>query len=170
MEDNLKKALKAEYDRLYRETNKQKIKEKKRLYNLSESGRATQKRLRVKRKENGKHAEYCRKPEQRLKEKHRRHIRENKLGKKFCIGCNETKKILDFECYTVFPDKRLYLCKECESKQLEELGCTTRGVMTSLVMRSRKMNGTLTRKDISKYPYLIEANKFLILLKQLTHG
>lgn len=162
-----KKKEKADYDKLYRDKNREALKEKARIYNLSEAGRETQKRLRVKRKQNGKHAEYCRKPDQRKKEKHRRHIHLGQLKEKHCIGCDRNKPLIEFECYTVFPDKRLYLCKDCEKIHETELGCTTRGVMTAIVMRSRKMNGMLTRRDIAKYPYLIEANKYLILLKQL---
>lgn len=157
-----KKRQKAQYDREYREKNREKIRLRKIAYNESPAGRAMQKRHRDKSKVY--HVEYCRKPEQRQREKHRRHIRENKLGEKHCIGCDKTKKILDFECYNVFPDKRLYLCRDCESEHRELLGCSTRNVMTAIVMRSYT---NLTRYDIAKHPYLIEANKYLILLKQL---
>lgn len=163
-----KRKAKSEYDRLFRAKNKEIIKKKKSDYAKSELGRELQKRQRTKRKENGKHAEYYRQPEQRHKEKIRRYIRLGQLQEKFCISCETKKPLIEFDCYTVFPDKRLYQCKECESKQKIELGCTTRGVMTAIVMRSNKMGGTLTRKDIAKHPYLIEANKYLILLKQLT--
>lgn len=160
------KQQKAEYDKLYRAKNKDKIKARNKIYNESPTGREMQKRNRQKKGQEYQNA-FCRKPEQRAKERIRRHIRENKIGNKFCISCEQTKPILEFEAYTVFPDKRLYQCRDCEQKQKETLGCTTRGVMTAMRMRSVKMNGTLTRKDIAKYPYLIEANKYLILLKQL---
>lgn len=157
------KQEKAEYDKAYRSLNKERIKERKRLYNESPAGRDMQKRARDKRKEY--HNEYCRKPEQRQKEKERRHIRENKIGSKHCIICDIIKPILDFEYWDISEDKRSYLCKECEKKHQEELGCKTRNVITAMVMRPYS---NLNREDLVKHPYLIEANKYLILLKKLT--
>lgn len=156
------KEEKSAYDREYRLKNKEKIRLKKIAYNLSESGRAMQKRAREKRK--SCHNEYCRKPEQREKEKIRRHIRERKIGFKICIGCDTEKTFLDFEFWDISKDKRHYLCKECESKHKKIYGCSTRNVITSMVGRRYT---TLNRRDIIEHPYLIEANKFLILLKQI---
>lgn len=159
----MNKEEKAEYDKKYRAKNKEKIRLRNQAYNKSEAGRAMQKRAREKRKEY--HVEYCRKPDQRVKEKLRRHIRENKLRPKLCIVCNEIKPIIYFECWTISEDNRSYLCKECENKHRHIYGCSTRNVLTAMVAR-RYTN--LTRQDLIKHPYLIEANKFLILLKQLT--
>lgn len=158
-----KKRLKAEYDKEYRHKNREIIRLRNIIYNESEAGRLMQKRARIKKGQAAQN-EFCRKPEQRLKERHRRHIRENKLGEKLCIGCDSLKKILDFECWIVAPDKRHYLCKECENKSQSELGYSTRNCVTAIVMRTYTK---LTRYDLLKYPYLIEANKYLILLKQL---
>lgn len=157
------KALKAEYDRLYRLKNKEKIKAKKVLYNQTIDGRAMQKRAREKRKEY--HKEYCRNPEQRQKEKVRRHIREKKLSLKHCIVCDNSKHIIDFSAWDISEDGRSYICKTCEHTHQIDLGCSTRNVLTAMVMRPYT---NLTRRDLIKHPYLIEANKYLILLKQLT--
>lgn len=159
------KEEKAEYDRQYRLKNKESIQLKKKLYNESTAGREMQKRARQKRKQEGYHNAYCRKPEQRQKERARRHIRENKLGSKLCIGCEETKQILEFEHWSISKDDRHYLCKECEKRHKIEFGCSTRNVITAMIMRPYT---NLTRQDLIEHPYLIEANKFLILLKQLT--
>lgn len=159
-----KKELKAEYDRKYRLLNKEKLQQKKREYNKSKAGREMQKRQREKTKLSGYRNEYCKKPEQREKEKHRRHIRENKLIDKFCIVCDSTKKIIDFEFWDISPDNRSYICKECEKQHQELYGCKTRNVVTAMVMRPYT---NLTRRDIIIHPYLIEANKYLILLKKL---
>lgn len=156
---------KSEYDREYRRLNKERLRVKKKLYAESESGRAMQKRQREKNKKSGYANNYNKQPEQREKERVRRHIREDKLGMKECIICEKTKSILEFEHWDVCPDKRSYLCKECEKHHQETLGCKTRNVITAMVGRPYT---SLKRKDIAKYPYLIEANKYLILLKQLT--
>lgn len=158
-----KKALKAEYDRQYRAKNKELIRSKKKIYNQSESGRATQKRNREKQKEY--HKEYCRKPEQRSKERQRRYIREGKTDLKFCICCESNKPIIEFEFGEIFQDNRYYLCKECEIKSYEKTGLKTKGVIQAITTRSKYK---LTRQDIAEHPYLIEANKYLISLKNLT--
>lgn len=156
---------KAIYDSEYRSKNAEKLKASKADYAKSEAGRQMQKRQRLKNKLSGYHNEYCRRPEQREKERLRRHIRENKLGDKFCIVCEKTKSILSFEHWSISPDNRSYLCKECEIEHQKEYGCKTKNVITAMVMRPYT---NLTREDIVKHPYLVEANKFLILLKQLT--
>lgn len=159
------KEKKAEYDRLYRIRNKESIALKKKLYSESEAGRQMQKRQRVKNKISGYHNAFCRKPEQRAKEKINRHKRLGTFGKvKTCLICELEKPILDFQCYLVFPDKRNYLCRDCEQKQELELGIKTKNVIQAMVTRC---DYRLSRKDVAKYPYLIEANKYLILLKKL---
>lgn len=166
-----KKKTKAEYDKKRREKLKEQIKaQKKEYYELNKKEIYRKQRLR---KDNdfyrAKHAEYCRRYDQRAKEKINRYKRvygENYLSDtKVCISCNEEKNLhLDFDKYNVFPDGRLHICSQCESLHKKAFGYSTRGTMTAMVMR-RYTN--LTREDIAKHPYLIEANKFLILLKQL---
>lgn len=157
------KEEKAQYDRQYRAKNKEKIRLRNIAYNESEAGRAMQKRAREKRKQY--HVEYCRRPEQRAKEKARRHIRENKLSPKYCIVCEKTKSIIEFSAWNISKDGRSYICRECEGRHKKELGCSTKNVLTAMVMRPYT---NLSRYDLIEHPYLIEANKFLILLKQLT--
>ncbi len=161
------KEEKAEYDRKYRERKKEEIRLKKKIYSQSENGRAMQKRRREKIKETGYHNEYMKKPEQRLREKKRRHIRENKLIEKICIICNKTKTHIYFESFLVFPDKRNYQCKECEDLQKKELGITTRQVLQSFRSNLTKTESKLKISDIAKHPYLIEVNKYLLLLKKI---
>lgn len=60
-EINRKKKEKSEYDKAYRTKNKDKIKQRKKVYEKSPEGRAMQKRNRNKFKE--LHLEYCRTPE-----------------------------------------------------------------------------------------------------------
>lgn len=162
------KEEKAEYDRKYRERKNEEIRLKKKLYAQSEKGRAMQKRQRQKRKESGYHNEFCRKPEQRQKEKLRRYIRENKLTLKNCICCNNLKPIIEFNSFIVFPDKRNYQCKECQYKQEIELGLTTRQVLGCIRATLIKTESNLKVSDIAKYPYLIEAKKYSIILNKLT--
>jgi len=162
------KQQKAEYDKKYRERKKDEIRLKKKLYSESENGRAMQKRQRQKKKESGYHNEYCRKPEQREKERKRRHIRENKTDLKTCLLCNKQKQKIEFNSFPVFPDKRNYQCKGCEYKQQDELGLTTRNILQCIRSNLVKTKSNLKISDIVKYPYLIEANKYLLLLKQLT--
>lgn len=159
---------KAEYDKKYRERKKEEIRLKKRLYSESENGRAMQKRQRQKNKESGYHNEYCRKPEQREKEKKRRHIRENKTDLKTCILCTKVKQKIEFNSFPIFPDKRNYQCKECQYKQEEELGITTRQVLGCIRSILIKTKSKLKIIDIVNYPYLIESHKYLLSLKKLT--
>ncbi len=159
------KEEKREYDIEYRLNNKGKISARNKLYCKSKSGREMQKRQREKNKESGYTNAYNKRPEQRKKEKKRRYIREGKLGLKECLICEIYKSIMDFEYWDICPDKRSYLCKKCERQHQKELGCTTRNVITAMVTRPYT---SLKRKDIAKYPYLIEANKYLILLKKIT--
>jgi len=161
------KEEKREYDKEYRLKNKEMLRLKKSKYyqENKEQIYSKQKVLRDNDKARAKHAEYCRGSEQREKEKRRRYIREGKTATKQCLECKEEKQVIDFEHWAICEDDRHYLCKTCEKKHQKELGCTTRGVVTAMVMR-RYSN--LTRRDVAKHPYLIEANKYLILLKQLT--
>jgi len=161
------KEQKREYDREYRLKNKEKLKLQKSTYCKSEAGRLMQKKQRAKNKLSGYHNEFCRKPEQREKEKLRRYIRENKTQLKKCLLCNNEKQIIEFNSFPVFPDKRNYQCKECQYKQEADLGLTTRQVLGCIRSGLIKTESNLKISDIVKYPYLIEANKYLLSLKQL---
>lgn len=161
------KEEKREYDKKYRDRNKELLKAKKRKY-WHENKEAIKAKRRVRRDNDEarkRHAEYCRHPEQRHKEKIRRYIREGKTGVKTCLKCQKSKGIMNFECWLIMPEKRHYLCKECEKQDYNELGISTRYVITAMVNRRYTR---LKRKDIGNNPYLIEANKYLILLKRLT--
>lgn len=158
-----KKALKAEYDRKYREENSDIIKAKKVIYNESPAGRATQKRARSKKKEY--HNEYCRKPEQRTKERFRRYKREGKDKLKECLICKENKPLIEFASGKIFEDGRYYLCKECDSKSYEETGFKSEEVINTICSASKYK---LTRQEIAKNPYMVEAKKYLISIKNLT--
>lgn len=158
-----KKALKAEYDRKYREENSTIIKAKKIIYNESPAGRAVQKRARSKKKEY--HNEYCRKPEQRTKERYRRYKREGKDKLKQCLSCLEEKKLIEFSSGNIFGDGRYYLCKACESKSVQETGISTKRVINTICSISKYK---LSRKEIAENPYMIEAKKYLLSIKNLT--
>lgn len=158
-----KKALKAEYDRKYREENSLIIKAKKVIYNESPAGRATQKRARGKKKEY--HNEYCRKPEQRTKDRYRRYKREGKDKLKQCLTCLEQKPIIEFASGKIFQDGRYYLCKECDSKSSEETGLKTKRVINTICSISKNK---LSRKEIAQNPYMIEAKKYILSIKNLT--
>ena len=164
------KEAKRLYDIEYRRKNKELIRSKKKKYYESNKVEIISKQ-RIKKDNDisrAKHAEYCRQSSQREKERINRYIRV--YGKdwidqsKYCISCNKNKHIFEFESYTVFPDGRRHICDYCENTQNKEYGYSTIGTMNAMVMR-RYTN--LTRYDIAKYPYLIEANKYLIMLKQL---
>lgn len=157
------KEAKAEYDRKYRERKKEEIRLKKKLYSESENGRAMQKRQRQKRKEY--HNEYCRKPEQRQKEKHRRHFRLNQLENKFCIVCEKDKPKIEFTASRIYQDGRMYLCKKCDELHKKDFGITTKSVIQVIVT---SCDYKLTREDVAKYPYFIEAKKYSIILNKLT--
>jgi len=161
------KEEKREYDKKYRELKKEELDMKKRLYNQSDAGRLMQKKAREKRKISGYTNEYNKKPEQREKEKLRRHIRENKTLLKKCLLCNNEKQIIEFNSFPVFPDKRNYQCKECQYKQEIDLRLTTRQVLGCIRSALIKTESNLKVSDIVKYPYLIEVNKYLISLKKL---
>lgn len=163
--DEEKKKAKAEYDRLYRLKNKKLIQEKKRIYNESEAGRAMQKRQRQNNKKSGYHNAFCRKPEQRQKEKINRYKRLGLLGlKKHCIGCSKDKFVMEFQSMRVFPDGRNYLCNDCENYQQRELGVSTKGTIQLLVTTC---NCRLSRYDFAKHPYLIESRKYLTTINKL---
>ena len=158
------------YDIQYRDKNNKKIANNKKKYYIENKKEIYKKQRKVRDNDESReeHAKYCRQPEQREKEKIRRWKREygdNYAEKtKHCIACNEDKHIFEFQSFPVFPDGRRHICDDCEKFQEKEYGYSTRGTMTAMVIR-RYTN--LTREDIAKHPYLIEANKFLILLKQL---
>lgn len=161
-----KKKAKAQYDRLYRLKNKERIKENKRQYNESEAGRAMQKRQRQKNKENGYHNAFCRKPEQREKERKNRYKRRGILGlKKHCIGCSKDKFVMEFQSMRVFPDGRNYLCNDCELEQKEKLGVSTKHAIQCIVSAS---DYKLSRQDVAKHPYFIDAKKYSLTLTRLT--
>jgi len=158
------KEKKAEYDKIYRLKNKESIKIKKALFAKSEAGRLIQKRQREKRGQKYQN-EYCKKPEQRQKERLRRYKRNGTLGVlKFCIVCESEKPILDFRGSRIYEDGRYHLCVGCELNHQKELGVTTKGIIQAIIVRC---NYRLTRQDVAKHPYFIEANKYLITLKKL---
>lgn len=158
-----KKALKAEYDRKYREENSTIIKAKKIVYNESPAGREMQKRARGKKKEY--HNEYCRKPEQRTKERFRRYRREGKDKLKQCLTCLKEKPLIEFASGKIFHDGRYYLCKECDSKSIEETGIKTKRAIYTISSVSKYK---LSNKEIAENPYMIEAKKYLLSIKNLT--
>lgn len=165
MADEEKKKAKAEYDRLYRLRNRERIKERNRIYNESEAGRAMQKRQRQKNKESGYHNAFCRKPEQRQNEKKNRYKRRGILGlKKLCTGCSKDKFVMEFQSMRVFPDGRNYLCNDCEDYQQRELGVSTKGTIQLLVSTC---DYRLSRYDFAKHPYLIESRKYLTTINKL---
>lgn len=165
-----KKKEKSDYDREYRKKNNDKIIKRRKEY-YKNNKKEIYKKERAKRDNDEyreKHAEYCRLFCQRYKERIRRYVRvygsDWRERTKFCISCNTEKHFMKFSAFSVFPDGRRHICNDCEEKQKKENGYTTRGTMTAMVSRRYT---SLKREDIAKYPYLIEANKYLILLKQL---
>lgn len=158
------KELKAEYDRNYRLLNKEKLQQKAREYNQSKAGREMQKRQRQKNKESGYHNAFCRKPEQREKERQRRYIRLNQLENKFCIVCETNKPKIDFTASRIYEDGRMYLCKQCDKLHEKEFGVTTKSVIQVVVTGC---DYKLSREDVAKYPYFIEAKKYSIILNKL---
>lgn len=160
------KAEKAEYDRRRREEKREELKIKNKLYNESPAGRATQKRARQKRKQY--HNEYCRRSDQREKERLRNRKKYGLTETKVCLCCGEEKQKIEFESFPVFPDKRLYMCRSCEEKDIQGLNITIREVLATIRASLVKTESTLKIKDIVIYPYLIEAHKYLLLLKRIT--
>ena len=81
---------KAAYDKIYREKNKELIKEKKRAYNKTKAGREMQKRSRDKRKQ--QHLEYCRTDKYKAykKEYDKKYLAKKKYGE-FLGICNFIK-------------------------------------------------------------------------------
>lgn len=162
------KQEKAEYDRQrrkslgdtlkiakkkYYEANKETILPKMRVYNRSRMS---------------SHVIYCRQPEQREKERLRNRKKKGLTYIKNCLSCQNDKQLIDFESYPIFPDRRLYICKDCQTKEIAELGVSIREVMQSIRSNLVKTKSNLKVKDVAKYPYLIEAHKYLLLLKRLT--
>ncbi|WP_299116869.1 hypothetical protein [uncultured Winogradskyella sp.] len=159
------------YDKKYRENNLEKLKAKKKAY-YDANAKEIYKRNRVKKDNDearAKHAEYCRRPDQREKEKINRYKRvygeDWQIQTKFCISCEQTKHIFEFESFPSFPDGRRHICNECEKYQNDVLKYSTKAAMQTMVSRRYTK---LTRWDISKHPYLIEAFKFSILLNKIT--
>lgn len=157
------------YDIEYRKKNLERITEsKKRYYQENyEEIYAKQKRKRDNDESRKKHAEYCSGLEYRRKERIRRYIRlygENwQSNVKYCISCEKEKFMLEFEHSPIFPDNRRHICNDCEEYQNKIYGYSTR--LTLAAMKSRRYTN-LMWEDFAKHPYLIEANKFLILLKR----
>lgn len=112
------------------------------------------------------HVIYCRQPSQREKERIRNRKKNGLTEIKKCLICNQEKQKIHFECYNIFPDKRLYMCMECEKNQEDELGISNRHNIQCIRSALIKTKSNLTIRDIAKYPYLIEANKYLLLLKR----
>lgn len=160
------KQKKAEYDRKRRAEKSEELKIKARLYNQSEAGRAMQKRARQKRKQY--HNEYCRSKDQRKKERIRNRKKRGLTKLKVCLICNQEKEYIHFEAYKVFEDGRLYMCKDCEDKDQKDNGIIMRSLLGVIRTNLLKTKSTLKVSDICKYPYLVEANKYLLLLKRLT--
>lgn len=164
-----KKAEKSEYDKkrlngdkreeilakkkAYHQENREWINEKQKVYNKTRTD---------------KHAAYCRQPEQRAKERIRNRKKAGLDKIKTCICCGLDKELIQFESFHVFPDKRLYMCKSCEEKDKLELNITMREVLANLRTSLIKSRSNLKVSDVCKHPYLIEAHKYLLLLKRLT--
>jgi Ni,Fe-hydrogenase III large subunit len=91
------KEQKREYDRIYREKNKELIKKKKQVYNKSPAGRAMQKRSREKRRDY--HLEYCRTEKYKAwkKEYDKEHRAKKKYGEfwESAILLNQISDIVD---------------------------------------------------------------------------
>lgn len=162
------KAEKAEYDRLYREKNAERLKQQKKE-KFQKDYTANPEKYRERRQNRMPyHVAYCRLPKARAKEKEARYRRLGQNKTKKCLRCKKDKRIIEFEAYTVFPDKRLYQCKECETIQSKELGVTTRFILACIRSILHKHQSNLTIRDITPYPYFIEAYKYSLLLKRLT--
>lgn len=162
------KAEKAEYDREYRKKNAERLKIEKAEWfkkdyyaNLEKYRKQRQQRMPY-------HVEYCRKPDQRTKERLRNRKKNGLTKVKACLCCGEEKELINFESYLIFPDNRLYMCKDCEENDLNELGITTREVLQCIRTGLYKTESVLTIRDYTPYPHLIEAHKYLLLLKRLT--
>lgn len=162
------KSEKAEYDREYREKNAERLKLVK-AEEFKKDYAANPEKYRKRRKDRMPyHVEYCRKPDQREKERLRNRKKNGLTETKRCLCCKEEKQKIDFESFPIFPDKRLYMCKACEDKDLNELNITIREVLASMRASLIKSKSNLKISDMVKYPYLIDAHKYLLLLKRLT--
>lgn len=162
------KAEKAEYDRQYRQKNSETIKIRKAEAFKKDYTANPEKYREQRQKRMPYHVKYCRKPDQREKERLRNRKKNGLTEIKNCLCCSYDKQKIEFESYLIFPDKRHYMCKSCEEKDFKELNITTREVLATIRTSLIKSKSILTVKDIAQHPYLIEANKYLLLLKRLT--
>ncbi|WP_298845548.1 hypothetical protein [uncultured Clostridium sp.] len=160
------KAEKAKYDDEYRKNNQKRIKQKKKEAFKKSYAENPDKYREQRKKRMPYHIEYCRQPKVRAKEKEARYRREGKNGTKKCLGCGKDKHVIEFQGYLIFPDKRHYICKECEAIQDKELDITTREVLQCIRSGLNKHQSNLTIRDFTPHPYLIEAHKYLLLLKR----
>lgn len=162
------KAEKAEYDREYREKNLERLKQQKKEAFQKDYTANPEKYREQRTKRMPYHVIYCRLPKARAKEREARYRRLGQDKTKKCLCCEKDKRLIEFEGYLVFPDKRHYMCKECETIQEQELGVTTRGVLQCIRSGLHKHQSKLTIRDFTPYPHLIESHKYLLLLKRLT--
>jgi len=162
------KTEKADYDKKYRYYNKEGIKIKKAEAFKKDYAENPEKYKEIRKKRMPEHIIYCRLPKARAKEREARYRRLGQDKTKKCLICHSQKRLIDFESYDVFQDKRNYMCKECEQNQFKELGIKVRDVLQCIRSGLVKQKSKLKIRDIAKYPYLIESNKYLLLLKRLT--
>ena len=163
-----KKLAKSEYDRLFRLKNKERDKPKKAAYHKKVYAENPEKFKQIRKAKQQWQNEYCRRKDQREKERLRNRAKNGLNQTKDCLICNENKQFVDFESYAIFQDGRHYMCKSCELKDIKELNIHTREVLQTLRSNLVKTKSNLKIRDMAKYPYLIEANKYLLLLKRQT--
>lgn len=166
--DEQKKIDKSEYDKKYRDKNIDTIKKRKAEAFKIDYANNPEKYREQRKKRMPNHVIYCRQPKARAKEREARYRRLGQTKLKQCFDCKQEKRIIEFENYDVFPDKRNYICKECDKKQNEEFGMTTRRLLAVVRTALLKQRSILNVKDITPHPYMIEAYKYLLLLKQIT--
>jgi hypothetical protein len=162
------KAEKAEYDREYRKKNLEALKIKKAEAFKKDYAANPEKYREIRKKRMPQHVIYCRLPKARSKEREARYRRNGQTKLKKCLICKEEKRIIRFTHYAIFPDNRHYMCRECETKQDEELNISTKEVLQCIRSNLHKHQSNLTIRDFTSYPYLIESHKYLLLLKRLT--
>lgn len=162
------KAEKAEYDKIYREKNLERIKKAKSEAFKKDYADNPDKYREQRQKRMPQHIIYCRMPKHRAKEKEARYRRLGQTKNKECLICQTEKRIIEFVAYAVFPDGRNYICKACEDKEEKEMGISLREVLQTIRTALHKHESSLTIRDYTPYPYLIEAHKYSLLLKRLT--